>query len=331
MTHEITSDHRARIRAQIQSTLNAQLAAVKALQGQPVASMEAAVEIALSCPEPLIWCGVGKSGHIAQKVAASMSSLGTRSIFLHASEAMHGDLGAVHTAACVFLFSNSGKTQEILRLVPVLREYSAKLVAIVGNRDSPLSRQADVTIEARVEREADELNLAPTASALAALAVGDALACAISSAKGFTREDYSVRHPGGRLGAELTLRVGDLMRKGDEIPTVRPDSTAIEVLHEISRKRLGAACVLSTDGELLGVVTDGDIRRALESGKAVSELKACDMMNTNPRSVPPDCALVNAMQSLSFERKMLSLLPVVSLERKLLGVVWYHDAMTVGK
>src|SRR5205085_3716063 len=226
--------------------------------------VERAVELLAACRGKVVTVGVGKSGHVAQKVAATLTSTGTPSVFLHPSDALHGGIGLVVGDDVVIAFSNSGETAEVLELLPYLQHRRAAVVAVVGNTGSSLARRADVVLDASVEQEACPLNLAPTTSTTVALAVGDALAMTLMSVKRLTPEDFAMNHPGGRLGKRLTLKVSDLMHGGEENPTVTSGATLLEVVQAISRGGLGAVNVLDDASRLAGIVTDGDVRRTLQ-------------------------------------------------------------------
>src|SRR5262245_36513365 len=243
--------------------LETEAEAIRELIPRLDASFDRAIELLLACAGRVVVTGMGKSGIIAQKISATLSSIGTPSLFLHPSEATHGDLGRIVKGDVVLAVSNSGDTEELLDLLPWLKRLSVPLVALTGKPRSPLAQAADVHVDVSVRAEACPLGLAPTASTTAALAMGDALSMALLERRGFTVEDFAVLHPGGRLGKKL-LRVEDLMHRGDEIPRVSPDTAMKDVLFEMTRKRLGLTTVVEPDGRLLGVISDGDLRRQME-------------------------------------------------------------------
>jgi arabinose-5-phosphate isomerase len=295
------------------------------------AEVERAVALLAGCRGHVVTFGVGKSGHIAQKAAATLTSTGTPAVFLHPSDALHGGMGLVGASdVCVFV-SNSGETAELLELLPYLQHRGAPVLAVVGNTDSALARRADVALDASVEQEACPLNLAPTTSTTVALAVCDALAMALMGVKKLTPEDFALNHPGGRLGKRLTLRVADLMRGGDENPTVGADASLLEVVQAISRGGLGAVCVVGEGGGLEGIVTDGDLRRALQrvSHEDLAGLTAEGLMTREPVVVAPDMLAHAALQLMERRPMQISVLPVVEAGRAV-GLLRLHDIVRSG-
>ena len=295
------------------------------------AEVERAVAFLAGCRGKVVTVGVGKSGHIAQKAAATLTSTGTPAVFLHPSDALHGGMGLVGSDdVCVFV-SNSGETAELLELLPYLQHRGAHVLAVVGNTDSTLARRADVALDASVEQEACPLNLAPTTSTTVALAVCDALAMTLMSVKRLTPEDFALNHPGGRLGKRLTLKVSDLMRAGDENPTVGADASLLEVVQAISRGGLGAVCVVGQGGRLEGIVTDGDLRRALqrESPEELAGLTAEGLMTREPVVVAPDLLAHAALQLMERRPMQISVLPVVEAGRAV-GLLRLHDIVRSG-
>jgi arabinose-5-phosphate isomerase len=226
------------------------------------AQVERVVELLAACRGKVVILGVGKSGIIGQKIAATMTSAGTAALYLHPSDALHGGLGIVHADDVVIVLSNSGETDEIVAMLPYLKKRGVPIVGIVGNLNSTLARRADAVLDASVDKEACPLNLAPTTSTTVALAIGDALAMTVMKVKGMTSEDFAVNHPAGRLGKRLTLRVADLMHRDGENPTIASGSSWVEVVKAISKGGLGAVCVIDASGHLAGIITDGDLRRA---------------------------------------------------------------------
>ncbi len=297
------------------------------------AEVERAVELLAACRGKVVAVGVGKSGHIAQKVAATLTSTGTPALFLHPSDALHGGMGIVDGEEDVVLvFSNSGETPELLELLPYLQHRGAPIIAIVGNTASTLARRADVALDASVEQEACPLNLAPTTSTTVALAVGDALAMTLMSVKRLTPEDFALNHPGGRLGKRLTLRVANLMHGGDGNPTVGAGATLLEVVQAISSGGLGAVCVVDGAGRLEGFVTDGDVRRALQNTNLsdLSELTARDVMTSKPVVVPPDMLAHAALQLMENRPRQIAVLPVVEQDGRAVGLLRLHDIVRSG-
>jgi arabinose-5-phosphate isomerase len=265
---------------------------------------------------------MGKSGIIAHKICATLSSTGTPAIFLHAAEAVHGDLGVVQSNDVVVALSYSGETEELVRLLESIRRIGARLIAITGHPQSTLGQASDVALSCRVAEEACPMNLAPTASTTAALALGDALALALSQRKGFDSAQFADIHPGGRLGKRL-MRVESLMVSGGAIPKVRRDTAMPDVIHEMNSKRLGMTCVVDDGGRLLGIVTDGDLRRHMVKGSNLLDRKAADVMTGQPIVIKRDILAVEALRLLE-ERKITSLV-VVSGEGVVEGVVHLHD------
>ncbi len=282
-----------------------------------------AVALLLNCKGRVVVSGIGKSGHIARKIASTMASTGTPAYFVHPAEASHGDIGMIARDDVLIALSNSGESEELLTILPMLRRQGAHLIAITGNADSALAREADVHLDARVDREACPLNLAPTASTTAALALGDALAVALLDAKGFGAEDFARSHPGGALGRRLLTHVRDVMRTGDDMPSVPEDASFSEALLEMSNKRLGMTAVLDTAGNVSGIFTDGDLRRTLAQVGDIKAARIADIMTRRPRTIGPDKLAVEAVQIME-EHKVNQLL-VVSDEGKLVGALNMHD------
>jgi arabinose-5-phosphate isomerase len=286
-------------------------------------SFDRAVETLLGCAGRVVATGMGKSGIIAQKISATLASTGTPSLFLHPAEAIHGDLGRIVKGDVLLAVSNSGDTDEILTLVPWLKRLGSPVVALTGNPRSSLAQAADVHLDVSIRAEACPLGLAPTASTTAALAMGDALSMALLERRGFTVEDFAVLHPGGRLGKKL-LRVEDLMHVGDEIPRVGPETRMKDVLFEMTRKRLGLTTVTAEDGTLLGMISDGDLRRQMERhGYALLDRKAAECMTRNPVLVGRRELATTALDAME-SRKITSLL-VTDARGRVEGVLHLHD------
>jgi arabinose-5-phosphate isomerase len=282
-----------------------------------------AVELLLNCKGRVVVSGIGKSGHIARKIASTMASTGTPAYFVHPAEAKHGDIGMIARNDVLIALSYSGESEELLTIVPLLKRQGASLIAMTGNANSSLAREADVHLDASVEKEACPLNLAPTASTTAALALGDALAVALLDAKGFGAEDFARSHPGGALGRRLLTHVRDVMRSGDAIPSV-PDSAGFsEALLEMSKKRLGMTAVLDGTGRVSGIFTDGDLRRTLARVADIKSARIADVMTRNPRTIRPDKLAVEAVQIM--EESKVNQLLVVSAEGELVGALNMHD------
>lgn len=282
----------------------------------------AAVELLSDCAGRVVFSGMGKSGIIARKLAATMSSTGTPAYFLHPAEAIHGDLGVVRADDIVVALSYSGETEELVRLVEAIKRTGAKLIAMTGESQSTLAQAADIALSCHVAEEACPMNLAPTASTTAALALGDALAMALSQRKGFREEHFADLHPGGRIGKRL-MRVGSLMHSGDKVPIVAPDTGAVDLIHEMSSKRLGMTCVVSGDGRLAGIVTDGDLRRHLSRGVDVLKQRAEDIMTKDPVTILSKVFAVEALQIM--ESRKITALVVVDESWHVEGVVHLHD------
>lgn len=287
-----------------------------------------ALELLDSCAGKVVTTGVGKSGIVAHKIAATLTSIGAPAVFLHPSEAMHGDLGIVRPEDVVIALSNSGESEEVLAMLPALLVRGVSLIAIVGNLDSTLARTASVVLDARVEREVCPLNLSPTTSAIVALAIGDALAVTLEKRRDLQREAYALNHPGGRLGRRLIMRVRDIMREGEmALPLVDPDGSFKDVVCEVSAKHVGATCVVGQDNLLLGIIAESELRLAfLRHDMAVGELKATDLMNPAPAVVlHPDMLAYEALQHMEDRARPVSVAPVVDGAGIVVGIVHIHD------
>ena len=290
-----------------------------------------AVELILAHPGKVIVTGIGKSGHIARKIVATLSSTGTAAVFLHPAEAVHGDLGIYTPGDPTVLISKNGSSTELLALVPLLRDFQSPLIGILGNAASPLAEKVDVYLDASVEREADPNNLAPTASAVTALALGHALAIALMRARNFTPEEFGRFHPGGQLGRNLRLSVREAMHTGDAVARVAPQSSVKEVIIAMTRCPLGAACVLEADGALAGLITDGDLRRALTNHDDIRHLSAADLMTRQPVSIGPDARVGDALERMEQRNSQISVLPVVDSGGRWLGLIRLHDVFRRGR
>jgi arabinose-5-phosphate isomerase len=305
------------------------VAALRDRVGEPFAR---AVDLIHACRSKVIVTGIGKSGLICQKIASTLASTGTPAFFLHPTEGVHGDLGAMTPHDVVLAISNSGETDELLRLLPVMRRMGVRLVAMTGRADSTLGRAADVTLDVSVKEEACPLSLAPTASTTATLAMGDALAVALMEKRGFKPEDFALLHPAGTLGRKLLLRVCDLMHQDDRMPCVDAGATMKEAVLEISSKRLGIACVLDARGRLEGVITDGDLRRAMERFPDLFQRRAREIMTRNAKTIGPDALAARALAVM--EEHAITVLVVLPAEgkgpRKPLGVIHIHDILKAG-
>ncbi|HLF99941.1 MAG TPA: KpsF/GutQ family sugar-phosphate isomerase [Acidimicrobiia bacterium] len=295
------------------------------------AAFDKAVGLLAPMSGKVVATGAGTSGIIARKIAGTMTSTGTPAIFLHPGDALHGGLGAVGPEDVVVAVSNSGETDELKAILPYLRHRQVAIIAIVGRLESTLARAADVALDAGAAEEACPFNLAPTSSTTVAMAVGDALAIALYDARGLTPEQFALNHPSGALGRRLTLRVADVMHAGDAFPRVAPEAAWIDVVSRISEGGLGAAAVVNSDGTLLGIVTDGDLRRAMqERGAATSDSQAQDVMTADPTVVGADELAYNALQLMEDRPSQISVLPVVDADRRCLGIVRVHDLVRAG-
>jgi len=283
----------------------------------------------LDCEGRIVVIGMGKSGHIGSKIAATLASTGTPAFFVHPGEASHGDLGMITERDVVLALSNSGETDEILTILPLIKRLGVPLIALTGNPDSRLAREADVHLDVSVEKEACPLGLAPTASTTATLAMGDALAVSLLESRGFTADDFARSHPGGRLGKRLLLHVADVMHTGEAIPRVRPEDTLDAVLVEMTRKGLGLAIVGDEDDQVLGVFTDGDLRRVLDHGQVdVHHLTIGEVMTSPCRTITAERLAAEALQLM--DEKRINALPVVDETGRLIGALNMHDLLRAG-
>ena len=284
-----------------------------------------AAALILRHPGKVVVSGMGKSGLIAQKIAATLCSTGTPAVYLHPAEALHGDLGIYQKGDPTLLLSKSGSTPEMMHLLPMLRQFKSPVIALVGQTASPLAERADIVLDGVVEREADPLALVPTTSTTLALAVGDALACVLMKARAFKPEDFAKFHPGGQLGRNLLLRVADVMRKKDEIALLAPTAPLRDVVIAMTRHPHGAACIVEDD-RLVGLVTDGDIRRALQAHEDIRGLSAADLMTSAPICTHPEAMLAEALRLMENRTSQISVLPIVDGGHKVVGLLRLHDA-----
>ena len=305
-------------------TLGREADAITAASKKLDGNFKKAVEIILSHKGKLMICGVGKSGLIGQKLAATLSSTGTPAVFIHAGEAAHGDLGIYEPGDPTLLISKSGATVECLRVMPVLKSFDSKLIALVGNTDSPMARQSDAVLDASVSCEADPLGIVPTSSSTLALALGDALACALMSARGFSKTDFARLHPAGQLGRNLTLKVSDLMQGLENCAVVKPCATIREAVIAMTEKPLGAACVIE-NGKLEGIVTDGDIRRMLKNDVEIDKTCVSNIMTKSPTIVSENAGIGDAARLMEERASKLSVLPVMDSSGNPLGLIRLHD------
>ena len=306
---------------ELEASAVAQLAS--RLNGQ----FEQAVELLLKCKGRVIVTGLGKSGIVGRKIAATLSSTGTPAFFLHAAEGVHGDLGLLKKGDIVIAISKSGSTEEVFLLFPIFRRLGVPVISITGNTGSPMAEKSDLILDVSVEEEACPNNLAPTSSSTAALVMGDALALAVLEKRNFSPEDFALLHPGGSLGKKLWLKVEDLMHTGTAIPKVSPEAPVKKAILEMTSKRLGATTVVNEKDELVGIFTDGDLRRLVEKNKEFMELPASDVMSANPKTARPESLAAAALNQM--EEHKITVLAVTS-DRKLVGILHLHDLLQAG-
>lgn len=306
------------------SVLVTEAAAIDALQHRLGAAFVAAAEAIYACRGRVVVTGIGKSGHIARKLAATLASTGTPAFFVHAAEAGHGDLGMITNDDVVLLLSNSGETDELVLLIPHLKRQGARLIALTGNEQSSLAQSADMHLDASVDAEACPLGLAPTASTTAALALGDALALTVLDARGFSVEDFARSHPNGMLGRRLLTRVRDVMRVGAELPVVATDATLADAVVEMSGKGMGMTAVVDGGLRVAGIFTDGDLRRSLGRVRDFAATRVAELMTPNPRTIAADVLAIDCVELMETPPKVSQLL-VVDDERKLMGALHVHD------
>ena len=314
----------ARALSLARQVLGTEAAAIQSLAARLGASFVAAVTLILGCRGRVVVCGVGKSGHVARKLAATLASTGTPAFFVHPTEASHGDLGMITSDDVVVMLSNSGETDELVSLAPHVRRQGAAIVALTGNEQSSLAKSADVHLDAAVDAEACPLGLAPTASTTAALALGDALALALLDARGFSVDDFARSHPGGSLGRRLLTRVRDVMREGDALPIVGSDATLAQAVVEMSGKGMGMTAIVAGDRKLAGVFTDGDLRRCLPHVRDFAAARVADFMTRTPRTIAPDRMAVECVELMERAPKVMALL-VVDGDGTLVGALNVHD------
>ena len=312
-------------------TLRIETDALQKLSSRIDDEFEAAAKAILACKGRVIVSGIGKSGHVGQKIAASLASTGTPSFFMHPAEAFHGDLGMVTQNDIVLAISNSGETNEMINILPVIRRIGAKIIALCGRRDSTLGKNADFFIDAGVEKEACPLGLAPTASTTAALAMGDALAMALLAARNFTEQDFAVFHPGGSLGRKLLLTVENVMRSGEDNPIIEAGRTAKEALFIMTSTGLGATSVVDTNGKFIGLVTDGDVRRCLAKGPEFLNEPVEHFMTKKPETITKDKLAASALSLMEkHQPRPITVLPVVDEKGFPLGIVHLTDLLRQG-
>ncbi|MBQ0832159.1 KpsF/GutQ family sugar-phosphate isomerase [Marinobacter sp.] len=302
--------------------------AISALENRIDDHFIRACEVIMACKGRVVVTGMGKSGHIGHKIAATLASTGTPSFFVHPGEASHGDMGMITSQDVVIAISNSGNTSEVVTILPLIKRMGAPLISMTGNPNSTLAKEAAANLDVSVEAEACPLGLAPTSSTTATLVMGDALAVALLEARGFSAEDFAFSHPGGSLGRKLLLRVADIMHTGDRIPIVNEDTTLSGALLEISRKGLGMTTVVDATGAMTGVFTDGDLRRTLDKSVDVHTTPMRDVMTRNGRTIQPDQLAAEALNVM--EGLKISALPVVDGQGALVGAINMHDLLRAG-
>ncbi|VXB23649.1 MULTISPECIES: KpsF/GutQ family sugar-phosphate isomerase [unclassified Pseudomonas] len=311
-----------------QRTIRLELEAVQELLPRIDADFIKACELILSCKGRVVVVGMGKSGHIGNKIAATLASTGTTSFFVHPAEASHGDMGMITRDDIVLALSNSGSTAEIVTLLPLIKRLGIRLISMTGNPDSPLAKAAEVNLDARVSQEACPLNLAPTSSTTASLVLGDALAIALLEARGFTAEDFAFSHPGGALGRRLLLKVENVMHAGDALPRVRRGTSLRDALLEMTQKGLGMTVVLEEDGRLAGIFTDGDLRRALDKGIDVRQALIDEVMTPHGKTARAEMLAAEALKIME-DHKINALVVVDDLDNPV-GALNMHDLLRAG-
>ncbi|MEO8049387.1 MAG: KpsF/GutQ family sugar-phosphate isomerase [Acidobacteriota bacterium] len=316
--------------AAARSTMQVEAEAVLAASERLGENLRCAVDLVLGepgkVPGKVVVTGMGKSGHVARQIAATLQSTGAPAVFLHPTEAGHGDLGICQSGDCVLMISKSGSTAELLDLVAPLRGFGTSFIGILGNLHSPLAAEMDAVLDASVQREADPEGYTPTASSMVALALGHALAVALMQAREFTAEHFRRYHPAGQLGHNLRLRVRDVMHAGDEVAWVKADDSLKHVVIEMSQRALGAACVIAADGGLLGLITDGDVRRALRNHDDIRTLQASSIMTASPVNVGPEALVHEALRLMEDRPSQIYVLPVLDAHTRVcLGLLRLHD------
>lgn len=321
----IDSQFAQRAIALAHETFDIEAAAVLGLKGRVGESFAKAVAIVLSTQGRVVVMGMGKSGHVGRKIAATLASTGTPAMFVHPAEASHGDLGMITAFDVVLAISNSGESQEMAAILPVIKRLGIPFIAMAGNAQSTMAQHADVWLDSGVTKEACPLNLAPTASTTAQLAMGDALAVALLDARGFRAEDFARSHPGGALGRKLLTHVSDVMRSGSAVPSVAPHASFSELMREMSEKGLGATAVIDADAKVVGIFTDGDLRRLVELGTDLRSMTAQDVMHSNPATIEAHALAVDAADLM--ENKRITSVLVVNATGALCGALNSNDLM----
>lgn len=309
-------------------TIELELQAIHALKNNIDENFVTACKLILNAQGRIVVLGIGKSGHIGHKIAATLASTGTPAFFVHPAEASHGDMGMITQQDIILAISNSGTTTEIITLLPLIKRLGIKLISMTGNANSPLAKAADINLDISVKEEACPLNLAPTSSTTATLVLGDALAISLLEARGFTAEDFAFSHPGGALGRRLLLKVSDIMHTGDELPKIPAKTPLKQVLLEMSRAGLGIALAVDTNNKLLGVFTDGDLRRVLDRESDIRELTLDQVMTSHSKTAKADMLAAEALKIMDDHK--ISVLPIVDDQKNLIGVLHIHDLTRAG-
>lgn len=312
-----------------QRTLRLEIESLQALAAHLDAGFEQACDLALACKGRVVVTGIGKSGHVGNKLAATLASTGTPAFFVHPGEASHGDMGMITGDDVVIALSNSGETNEVITLIPLIKRLGARLIGMTGNANSTLGRSADAHLYCGVEQEACPLNLAPTSSTTATMVMGDALAIALLEARGFTADDFAFSHPGGSLGRKLLLKVSDIMHSGDTLPAVGPQTPLRDALLEMTRKGLGLTTILDDSGQLLGIYTDGDLRRTLDAGIDLHQTPIADVMHTGAKTIAADQLAAEALFEME-SRKITALVVIDADINRPVGVIHMHDILRAG-
>src|SRR6185503_8595967 len=319
--------------AEVQGILRLESEAIaKTAARMQAGEIDRVVELLAACKGKIVILGVGKSGIVAQKIAATMTSTGTAALYLHPSDALHGGIGIINSEDAVMILSNSGETDEIVGMLPYLKRRQVPIIALVGNLNSTLARRADAVIDGSVEQEACPLNLAPTTSTTVALALGDAIAMTLMGVKGLTPDDFAINHPAGQLGKRLTLTVADLMHGDSTNPTIALNSMWVEAVKGISAGGLGAVNVVDENGRLAGIITDGDLRRAIQTRDhgSLANLRSDELMTRNPTVASPELLAYDALRLMEDRPSQISVLPVIDGDRVCVGLIRLHDIVRSG-
>lgn len=310
------------------AVIRTETSAVSSLEERIDENFVEACQLMLQCKGRIVVTGMGKSGHIGNKIAATLASTGTPAFYVHPGEASHGDLGMITPNDVVIALSYSGETNELMTIIPLIKRFNVPLISMTGNPGSSLARQSTVHLNVKVEEEACPLGLAPTSSTTATLVMGDALAVSLLDARGFTREDFALSHPGGSLGKRLLLKIDDLLHTGDQIPSVSEEATISEALIEMTAKKLGMTAVVNPSGELCGIFTDGDLRRTLSSQHDIHTTRVGEAMSRSCTTLPPGTLAAEALQTM--QSKKINALIVTNEEQKPIGALNMHDLLRAG-